>query len=155
MQYATHPRGVFFFTKKPKNEFGFLRPHVRQRSLDILLYQVFQHHRTGFPSQGLRPFSSDVLTRSDEDRESVDGAPSDEMNALALSNARGLELRHGDALRRAICHLSQPLQCGTKDGRDVLPRKRSGRGDVVPRVRARLGILAAQYAREEEPVQLD
>lgn len=61
-----------FFLKSPETNSVFLRPHVRQRSLDILLYQVFQHHRTGFPSQGLRPFSSDVLTRSDEDRESVD-----------------------------------------------------------------------------------
>lgn len=38
---------------------------------------------------------------------------------------------------------------------DIFPRQPCAEGNIVPRVRARLGILAAQNACKDTPVEID
>ena len=58
-------------------------------------------------------------------------------------------------MRRAILQLSVAGEDGSKHSHDVLPRDgRAGR-DVVPRVRARLGVRTAQDSRKDALIEVD
>jgi len=52
-------------------------------------------------------------------------------------------VRQGDAMRCGVFQLPFARKDATEHGHDILPRQRRADSDVVPRVRARLGIHAA------------
>jgi hypothetical protein len=70
-------------------------------------------------------------------------------------NERIGEVRRGDAMRRGVFQLPFARQDAAELGHDILPRQRCADGNVVPRVRARFGILATQNACKDTPVEVD
>ena len=66
-----------------------------------------------------------------------------QMSIEPSSHARRSAASDGDARWRSIFQLPFTCQDGAKQGHDLLPWHRRAGGDVVPRVRARLGVLAA------------
>jgi len=58
-------------------------------------------------------------------------------------------------VRRAVFQLSNAGEGGAKYGRNVLPRVRRTDSDVVPRVRARFGVLTTQDARKDALIEIN
>ena len=58
-------------------------------------------------------------------------------------------------MRRGVFQLPFARQDAPKDSHDILPRQRGADGNVVPRVRAQLGILATQNACKDTPVEVN
>ena len=58
-------------------------------------------------------------------------------------------------MRRAILQLSVAGEDGSKHSHDVLPTDGRADRDVVPRVRARLGVRTAQDAGKDALVEVD
>jgi hypothetical protein len=71
------------------------------------------------------------------------------------ANARGRERIRRNALRSAIHQFSLAHEDASVHGHDALPRKGRADGDIVPRVRTRIGICATKYAREDTPIQIN
>jgi hypothetical protein len=71
------------------------------------------------------------------------------------ANARGRKRICRNALRSAIHQLSLAREDASVHGHDALPRNGRADGDIVPRVRTRVGIRTAKYAREDAPIQID
>ncbi len=69
-------------------------------------------------------------------------------------DAREGDLRYGDAMRRSIFQLSFAGEHASEHGHDVLPWMCRADGNVVPRIRARLGVLATQNAPEDTPIEV-
>lgn len=72
-----------------------------------------------------------------------------------IAYVRGRDNRNGNALRRAILQLSFAGEDGSKHSQDVFPRMGRADGDVVPRVRARFGVRAAQDVRKDALIEVD
>ena len=72
-----------------------------------------------------------------------------------IAYVRGRDIGNRHAVRLVILQLSVTGEDGSKHSHDVLPRDgRAGR-DVVPRVRARLGVCTAQDARKYALIEID
>jgi len=69
--------------------------------------------------------------------------------------ARRLKIGDRNALRLFVFQLSVLFKPGADHGRDVLPSDWVGNYEVVPRIRARFGVLATLYVRKEEPEKAD
>jgi hypothetical protein len=73
----------------------------------------------------------------------------------SIPYVRGRNNRKGNALRRGILQLSVAGEGSTKHSQDVFPRVGRADADVVPRVRARVGVRAAQDARKDALIEVD
>jgi hypothetical protein len=77
------------------------------------------------------------------------------LRVIVIAYSRGWKNRYGNTLGRTNFQLSEASEDAAKHGHDVFPRVGRTDGDVVPRIWARLGIRAAQYARKDTPVEID
>ena len=72
-----------------------------------------------------------------------------------MKYARGIKIGYRNALRLFVFQLSVAFKRSATRGCDVLPSDWVGDNEVVPRIRARFGIVAALYARKQEPKKAD